>query len=853
MEIIATHLSSDFDSFAAMIAAKKLYPQAHIILPTAINQNVRKFITLYEDELPPLEDAKSIVFSLVKRAIVVDTKFASRLGPAGAALDNKDIEIIVYDHHPKSPEDIKAARDFSSEVGAATTILVNEIKKRKISISPLDATLFTLGIYEDTGSFTYPGTTYRDLEAAAYLMRNESNLFVVLKFLNLSLNEDQHNLLEKLIMNYRKIKVHETEVLLSGAEMPKFVEGLSVLTRKLSQIEDVSVAVCWTKMKEKIYVVGRSDNRGVDVSEILKSVGGGGHPQAASAVVADMGMDEVEKKIVSSLKKNIKEPVLAGDVMSYPVKVVGENVSIAEVSGMLKKYGHSGIPIVDNDNNIVGIITRKDIDRAIGHGLSHAPVKGFKSHGVVKAGPGATISEIQNLMIENGIGRIPIIDKNKIVGIVTRKDILRFLHGRIYEDLWSFFPAKVKKILRDISGVAKTLKYSTYLVGGIVRDALLKIPNFDIDIVVEGDGIEFGRALSQKFGCRLEYHKKFGTSVVVLKDGQHIDIASARVEYYKSPAALPTVEAGNIRQDLSRRDFTINTMALSLNKKNFGEILDFFGGREDLKNKKIKVLHKMSFIEDPTRIFRAVRFENRLGFKMDSQTEKLARTTINMDIVSKLNGVRIRDELVTIFSEANPAEAIQRLAGLGALEKIGIKAKVDSGFIGKAKKVLSCYGQLKDFYGGEGEEIKKWRLVFILLLKGKTPGEIRRWCSWMKVRKKDMNIILEALSRWDRIKRALKSEVKKNSRLYKTLKGITPELQVIACSWGEGYHKNIKRYLTGLRDIKLEVSGETLKEMGYRPSGKFRAVLGKLFEMKLDGKVESREDEVMELKRLMRK
>ncbi len=853
MEIITTHVSSDFDAFAGMVAAKKLYPQASIILPTAINQNVRKFITLYEDELPSLEDAKSIDFSQVTRVIVVDTKFASRLGPSKEALGNRDVEIIIYDHHPKSPEDIKATRDYSEEVGAATTILVNEMKEKKISISQLDATLFTLGIYEDTGSFTYPGTTHSDLEAAAYLMKNDSNLFVVLKFLNLSLNEEQHNLLEKLIMNYRKIKVHETEVLLAGAEMPGFVEGLSVLTRKLSQIEDVSVVICWTRMKEKTYVVGRSDSKDVNVSEILKAVGGGGHPQAASAVVTGMSMDEIEKKIVDSLKKNIKEPVLAGDVMSYPVKVVGENVSIAEVSRLLKKYGHSGIPIVDSDNNIVGIITRKDIDRAIGHGLSHAPVKGFKSHGVVKGGPGATISEIQNLMIENGIGRIPIIDKNKIVGIVTRKDILRFLHGRIYEDLWSFFPAKVKKILKDISGVTRTLKYNTYLVGGIVRDALLKIPNFDIDIVVEGDGIEFGRALSEKLGCRLEYHKKFGTSVVVLKDGQHIDIASARVEYYKSPAALPTVEAGNIRQDLSRRDFTINTMALSLNKKNFGEIFDFFGGREDLKNKKIKVLHKMSFIEDPTRIFRAVRFENRLGFKMDSQTEKLARTTINMDIVSKLNGVRIRDELVTIFSEANPAEAIQRLAGLGALKKIGIKAKVDSGFIGKAKKVLSCYEQLKDFYGGEGEEIKKWRLVFILLLKGKTPGEIRRWCSWMKVRKKDMNVILEVLSRWDRIKRALKIVVKKNSRLYKMLKRIPPELQVIACSWGEEYYKNIKRYLTGLRDIKLEVSGETLKEMGYRPSDKFRAVLEKLFEMKLDGKVESREDEVRELEKLMNK
>ncbi len=851
MEIIITHLSSDFDSFAGMVAAKKLYPQAQIILPTAINQNVRKFITLYEDELPPLADSKGIDYSKVNRVIVIDTKFASRLGPAREALNNKNIEIIVYDHHHQSSEDLKATQDYSAEVGATTTILVNDIKNKEIYISPLDATLFTLGIYEDTGSFTYPGTTSRDLEAASFLMKKESNLFVVLRFLNLSLSEDQHRLLEKLIMSYRKIKINETEVLLSSAEMPRFIEGLSVLTRKLSQIEDVSIVICWAKMKEKIYVVARSDNKDIDVSEILKVVGGGGHPQAASAVITDLSFEEIENKLISSLRKNIKEPILAKDVMSYPVKVVGENVSISQVSEMLKKYGHSGIPIVDKKNNLVGIITRKDVDKAVGHGLSHAPVKGFKSRGIVKASPETTIGQIQNLMIENGVGRIPIVEKRKIVGIVTRKDILRFLHGRSYEDLWNFFPPKVQKILKAVSGAAKILKYNTYLVGGIVRDALLRIPNFDVDIVVEGDGIKFGKELSKKFRCKLESHRKFGTSVLVLEDGQHIDIATARVEYYKSPAALPTVESGNIRQDLSRRDFTINTMALSLNKKNFGEILDFFGGREDLKNRRIKVLHKMSFIEDPTRIFRAVRFEKRLGFKMDSQTEKLARTTINMDIVSKLNGVRIRDELIYIFNETSPLEAVKRLDELGALKKIGIKVKINAEFIRQAKKILNCYSQLKDFYIKGDQEIKKWRLLFILLLKGIKPGEIEKWSSEMKVRKKDTSVMLETYSKWNRIKKNLKGEIKKNSTLYYTLREIPPELQVIACSWGDVYFKKIKKYLTDLRDLHLEVNGETLKGMGYRPSRKFKIVLKKLFEMKLDGKIKNKKDELYHLKRLI--
>ncbi len=851
MEIIITHLSSDFDSFAGMVAAKKIYKRAQIVLPTAINQNVRKFITLYEDELPSLLDPKSIDFSKIKRAIVIDTKFASRLGPAKVALDNKGIEVVVYDHHQKTSRDLKATRDYSREVGAATSILVNLIKEKKISITPLDATLFTLGIYEDTGSFTYPGTTSSDLEAAAFLMEKGANLFVVSKFLNLSLTEDQHRLLEKLIMNCKKINVNETEILLSQAEMPDFVEGLSVLTRKLSQIEDISIVICWAKMKGKIYAVGRSDNKNVDVSEILEAVGGGGHPQAASAVVNDIAFKEVEKKLIGSLKKHIKRPMLARDVMSYPVRVVKEDASIAQVDKILKKYGHSGIPIVDNTENLVGIITRKDIDKAIGHGLSHAPVKGFKSRSVVRADANTSIGEIQNLMVENGIGRVPITDKKKIIGIITRKDVLRFLHGRSYENFWGFFPEKVKGILKIISGVSQVLKYNTYLVGGIVRDAILKIPNFDIDIVVEGDGIRFGKKLSSRFDCRLECHRKFGTAVLVLSDGQHIDIASARVEYYKSPAALPSVESGNIKQDLSRRDFTINTMAVSLNKENFGEILDYFGGREDLKNRKIKVLHKMSFIEDPTRIFRAVRFEKRLGFKMDSQTEKLARTTINMNIVSKLNGVRIRDELIYIFNEKNPLEAIERLYELDALRKIGIKVKVDKKFTGQVKRILKYYGEMKDYYNKTGSEVKKWRLLFTLLLKGIKPDKIERWCSEMKVKKRDVNIILETYKMWNDTRRNLKSIIKKNSTIYYRVNNIPPELQVIACSWGNKYLKNIKKYLTDLSSLHLEINGNTLKDMGYKPSEKFGDVLKKLFKMKLDGKIAGRKDEISNLKKLM--
>ncbi len=130
------------------------------------------------------------------------------------------------------------------------------------------------------------------------------------------------------------------------------------------------------------------------------------------------------------------------------------------------------------------------------------------------------------------------------------------------------------------------MKVRAYLVGGVVRDLLLGIPNLDIDIVIEGDGILFARKLSGILAAKVESHEKFKTAVLVLENSQHIDVASSRVEYYEKPAALPNVEPGSIRQDLARRDFTINTLALSLNRKNFGEIMDFFGGRKDLAQRK---------------------------------------------------------------------------------------------------------------------------------------------------------------------------------------------------------------------------------------------------------------------------
>jgi tRNA nucleotidyltransferase (CCA-adding enzyme) len=209
MHVIATHVSSDFDSFAGMIAAKKIYPEAEILIPSSINSNVRRFIALHEDGLPALKDPGDIDIKSISKIIMIDTKIPSRLGPLKNIADSRKAQIIIFDHHRKSHEDIDYGDDFTRYFGATTTILVDIIKKRKIRITPLEATLFSLGIYEDTGSFTYPGTVDKDLEAASFLKKQGANSNVISRFLNLSLTVQQHSLLEKLMANIKKISIHE--------------------------------------------------------------------------------------------------------------------------------------------------------------------------------------------------------------------------------------------------------------------------------------------------------------------------------------------------------------------------------------------------------------------------------------------------------------------------------------------------------------------------------------------------------------------------------------------------------------------------------------------------------------------
>ncbi len=866
MQVIISHVNADFDSLAAMVAAQKIYTAAKLVFSGSQNRNVKDFISLHGEVLD-FVDIRQIDKKAIERLIVVDTRIADRLGEFEDLIDKPRIGIIVYDHHPSTEEDLKPTHDYSEITGATTTILVKIIRKKKIEISPFEATLFALGIHEDTGSLTYPTTTPNDAEAIAYLMTKKANVHVINQFLNRVLTEVQHKLLSDLLKTAHLVNVNGVDILFAYADAEDYIDGASVVTYKLGDLENAEVVFNFIRIGDRINIIGRSKIDEVDVGLILSRFEGGGHPQAASAVVKTRDLRKIEQELIEVLKVSVRKPLVAQEIMSKPVRTIDVKTTIQEASKALLKFGHTGLPVVDK-GKLMGMISRRDLDKAVRHGLSHAPVKGFMSHQVITVSPEAPLHEMQKLLVEEGIGRLPVASDGKIIGIVTRTDLLRALHGddylsefkseskiskftrkEIVEKFEQLLPKNIRKLLKNLGIMADKFDQNAYLVGGFVRDVLMGYPNLDIDIVVEGDGISFTREVVKKFGGRTRAHKKFGTAVVIFPDGFRIDFSTARTEFYEKPGALPQVEFSSIRQDLYRRDFSINAMAFALNSSKFGQVLDFFGGKKDLKNKQIRVLHNLSFVEDPTRIFRAVRFEQRYGFQMTKHTEELARRAVETELIGELTTVRIRDELIPILSEDTAWFALKRLFKLGALAHLHPRIKIDLTLKKLFEQIRVANLELEPYFS---KKTRLWITYLMALLRDLTVEEINEWSKRMKLKKLDALNLEEGVSMISGAAEELGKKLK-NSELYFLLKNLSQEQLILfyAISKKEERTKII-RFLRELKSIKPTINGNKLIELGFQPSPLFGKVLHDLLCARLDGLVKTEEDEINLTKKMMK-
>ncbi|MGZ6729010.1 MAG: CBS domain-containing protein [Gaiellaceae bacterium] len=843
--VIATHGNTDFDAFAALLAARRLYPDAVACVAGSLNRNVREFARLHADELG-LVDASRLELDAIRRLIVVETTHAARLGELEPVALDRDVEKVVFDHHAGDPPAWAAPEHIVlSEDGALTTTLVGILAEREIPVTPLEATVFALGIHEDTGSLTYPTATQRDAEALAWCLRHGATQELLAEFLHTPLTEEERELLGVILETLEPREVAGVEVLLGAVSWPRYVDGVSNLAHKVVDLTDCKALVLLVEMDDRVFCVARSRTPEVDAAAIAQLLGGGGHAQAASAIFKG-GLDEARTAVDEGLSAAAREPILARDLMSTPARTVAPDETVARALVTCQRYGQSGI-LVAEDERLVGVVGREDLDRAVTHGLSHAPVKGLMSARAATCAEDTPLAELQRLLAA-GDDRIAVLRDEKIAGVVTRSDLLRALGAQavpavkpgpmLTDELARL--ERLRPVFEAVAVVSEPFE-GVYLVGGTVRDILLGERSFDVDIAVEGDAIALAQALADALGGRVRAHEKFGTAVVLYGDDERVDVVTARTEFYDAPAALPTVEHASIREDLFRRDFTINAMAVSLKGADLGRLVDPFAGRRDLEAKTVRVLHNLSFIDDPTRIFRAIRYENRYGFRMDDHTLRLARGTIEMGLVGDLSSARLRDELVALLEEGEIEHSILRLAELGADRAIHPHLAADE----EAVALLRRLTELRDRYG---LEVPSWRLGLAALARRLPPDEVYGWLQRLKVRRRDAEGVAAAVTVGPRLVERLEAGAEP-AEVVALADPYAPDAPLFALALAD--LPPLHEYFERLRGVRLEVSGADLAELGLAESPRVGEVLAELRRRKLNGELDGRESELAAARELI--
>ncbi len=881
MKLILTHEQADLDALASALGARLLDKEAFALLPRNINRNAFDFIKKYQAELG-FSSISDLPREPISHITLVDTQSLVTLKGL-----NEETKIKVIDHHPRK-EGVNPEWEIEiSHTGSCATLLVEKLKSEDTLISPIQASMLLLGIYEDTGSLAYITTTARDLVAAAYLLEKGADLKLISNFLNPPLTSAQQLLYDRLIKNMQSHLIQNQTILTAKANAMDVYDEISSVAHKLRDFLDPDALLLFVLTKQGIRLVARSTTDAVDVGKIAASFGGGGHPRAASALIRPEGkldtdemeslLDTIYDQMIKSLPQNVRPILTVHNIMSKNPLILTTDTPIDEVARLMLRYGYEGYPVMEN-GKIVGLITRRMVDRALTHKMS-LPASSLMEAGEISVYPEDSLETLQKVMASSGWGQIPVVDSQSgnIVGIVTRTDLIktRTMQKRqpdqstMVKLLKRAIPSTRLALLQAIANEADKQHTPVYIVGGFVRDLLLGVPSLDFDIVVEGDALYFAKILVKAFGGRYISHSRFGTAKWFLEEEKgkiaeqlnteytidpkllpsHLDIITARTEFYDKPAALPTVESSSIKMDLHRRDFTINTLALRLDGEYFGKIFDFWGGLADLQDQKIRVLHALSFVDDATRLMRAVRFEQRFGFEIEERT--LALLKESLPLLQKTSGTRLRHELELMVAENRSAEMFKRMSALGMLEAIH-PALVWSEEISEKFERLNTL-EVPDAWElpSQVEHLSiKQALSFIYWLSEIEQSQLDKVHQHLRLPSKLVEYVLQATS----LKKDLNGLcTKKPSEIFHHLIGI-PRLVIFSVFFENQFAPEticLQKFVTQFSKIQPIITGNDLRKRGLMPSPKFAEIISQLRDGWLDGDIKCVEDEEKKLQRLL--
>lgn len=869
MDLITTHINADFDCLGSMIAARRLYPGAAMVFPGGQERTLREFFLKSAQYAYDFQKLRDIDLDQVDRLILVDVRQSSRIGTLDKLARRPGVALHIYDHHPDSSADLRGEVEHIRPVGSTVTVLSHLFMERGIVPSADEATMMMLGLYEDTGSLTFTTTTVDDYRAAAFLLEHGANLNTIASMLAQEMTPDQVRLLNDLIANRSVINVHGIDISITQASVDYFVGDIAALAHKLRDIENLDVLIVVVRMESRVFMVARSRRPEINAGEVLAEFGGGGHASAAAASVRDQTLLQILERLPELLRRHVHPQWQVRHLMSTPIKSVAPGDTLKFAHQLFSRFNINAVPVLDK-GHVTGVITRQVADKAIYHGLGEQPVSEFMAGEFRCVTPETPVDELKELIVTGSQRFVPVLQGDKLVGAVTRTDLLRHLatssggapraaglgkppgkqlrRAQVQRLMRARLPQTVQSLLAALGTVADQLGVTAFAVGGFVRDLLLNQPNLDVDVVVEGDGIAFSEAFAREHGCRVRCHRKFGTAVIIFPDGFKLDIASARLEYYLHPGALPDVEHASLKLDLYRRDFTINTLAIALNPGQFGELVDHYGGVRDLEERAVRVLHNLSFIEDPTRMFRAVRFEQRLAFHIGMQTEQLLRSAVRLGVLNRVSGKRLANELMLILAEREPLPALDRLAAFDLLQALhpGLARRTDfHAGINEARRVMDWYDLL---YTGQPCQRQ---LCYMMVLTASFSAEgMRAFCQRLDLPQREMEMLVTQRGEGVRLLRRLEGR-RSQARpprpvdLHRWLSPLSTEvlLFLMAVTSQERVRQWLSRYITHLRGIRPLLTGHDLQRLGVPPGPGYKSILGELLHARLNGEVMTADDE----------
>jgi tRNA nucleotidyltransferase (CCA-adding enzyme) len=414
-------------------------------------------------------------------------------------------------------------------------------------------------------------------------------------------------------------------------------------------------------------------------------------------------------------------------------------------------------------------------------------------------------------------------------------------------------PDEIKSLISSAEDVSGETGMPVYLVGGFPRDLILGVKDWDIDMTVEGDGIKFAEALSARLGCRMVRHERFGTATLNFGHCVKLDIATARKEVYPRCAALPVVSPGSLKEDLFRRDFTINAMAVRISGDKGYELIDIFGGRKDLAAGRIRVLHEMSFIDDPTRILRGIRFQQRYAFRFEPKTLALLKKAVRSGVLEKVHPHRMRDELMLMFREKNPSGQLKRLCALCGLSFVsgGIKpcAKLYSMFNAVSSEVVR-FMKAFPFHG----EFDVWIIYLAVLLNPLSGIQAKEVMRKLGLSRRQAVKLAGCLKVDRELVDSLRDRRISPAQVFALLKPLSYEaiILLLASSRDKTVKKHVSDFLKVYNCLRLCISGDDLYKLGVSPGPRYQKILSEVLAARLNGKVKDRRGELSLVRKMLK-